>query len=190
MGITLGKIASAVFSRLFAFLFVANLDDINRYALWLIVFKYVCYKTCFIFYPYALIFSILLLNLVLLADFHVRHPSITSILDPEYLTTLGRIFLTLFIPVPVLIVFALLHLRIWAVALFFNFAITPILLRAIWIINHPDTFFAGDAELLSTIAINSGGMTASLIVGAISTVGALGFLLFNDYALKSLQKLN
>lgn len=31
-------------------------------------------------------------------------------------------------------------------------------------------------------------MTASLLVGVISTVGALGFLLFNDFALKSAQK--
>ena len=130
-----------MFSGLFAFLFIVNLDDIDRYALWIIVFKYECYTTCFIFYssiiifgfffkdsardarlyPYALIISILLLNLALLADFHVRHPPITFILNPEYLTTLGRRFLTLFIPVPVLIVFALLHLRIWAAALFFTF---------------------------------------------------------------------
>ena len=206
--IRLGKIASAVFSGLFAFLFIANLDDIDRYPLWLIVFKYACYTTCFVFYfsiivfgfffkdptrdarlyPYALIISILLLNLALLADFHVRHPPITFIVEPEYLTTLGRRFLTLFIPVPVLIVFALLHLRIWAAALFFTFAITPILMRAVWIINHPDTFFARDAELLNANAINVSGMTASLIVGVISTVGALGLLLFNDYALKSAQK--
>lgn len=81
-------------------------------------------------YPYALLISILLLNLALLADFHVRHPPITFIVDSEYFTTLGRRFLTLFIPVPVLIVFALLHLRIWAAALFFTFAITPLLVRA------------------------------------------------------------
>ena len=63
-------------------------------------------------YPYALLISILLLNLALLADFHVRHPPIAFIVDSEYFTTLGRRFLTLFIPVPVLIVLALLHLRI------------------------------------------------------------------------------
>ena len=204
----LGKVASAVFAGLFAFLFIVNLDDIDRYNLWLIVFKYACYTTCFIFYfsilvfgfllkdpardarlyPYALIISIFLLNLALLADFHVRHPPLTFIFNPEYLTTLGRRFLTLFIPVPVLIVFALLHLRIWAAALFFTFAITPILVRAVWIINHPDTFFARGAELISANAINLGGMTASLIVLVISTLGALGLLIFNDYALKSVQK--
>ena len=146
----LGKIASVVFAGLFAFLFVANLDNFDRYALWLMVFKYFCYTTCFIFYlsivlsgfflkdsardarlyPYALLISILLLNLALFADFHARHPPINFIVDSEYFTTLGRRFLTLFIPVPVLIVFALLHLRIWAAALFFTFAITPLLVRA------------------------------------------------------------
>ena len=204
----LGKIASVVFAGLFAFLFVANLDNFDRYALWLMVFKYFCYTTCFIFYlsivlsgfflkdsardarlyPYALLISILLLNLALLADFHVRHPPITFIVDSEYFTTLGRRFLTLFIPVPVLIVFALLHLRIWAAALFFTFAITPLLVRAGWIINHPDTFFARGAELINANAINLSGMTSSLIIGVVSTVGALGLLLFNDYALKSAQK--
>ena len=33
----LGKIASVVFAGLFAFLFVVNLDNFDRYALWLIV---------------------------------------------------------------------------------------------------------------------------------------------------------
>lgn len=108
--------------------------------------------------------------------------------DPEYLTTSVRRFLTLFIPVPLVVVFALLRLRIWAAALFFTFAITPILIRAIRLVNHPDTFFARDAELLSANAINLSGMTASLIVGVISTVGAFGLLLFNDYTLKSAQK--
>jgi hypothetical protein len=125
-------------------------------------------------YPYALLISILLLNLALLADFHVRHPPITFIVGSEYFTTLGRRFLTLFIPVPVLIVFALLHLRIWAAALFFTFAITPLLVRAGWIINHPDTFFASGAELINANAINLSGMTSSLIIGVVSTVGALG----------------
>jgi hypothetical protein len=45
----LGKIASVVFAGLFAFLFVVNLDNFDRYALGLIVFKYFCYTTCFIF---------------------------------------------------------------------------------------------------------------------------------------------
>ena len=81
----LGKIASDVFAGLFAFLFVVNLDNFDRYALWLMVFKYFCYTTCFIFYlsivlsgfflkdsarearlyPYALLISIWLLNLAL-----------------------------------------------------------------------------------------------------------------------------
>ena len=99
-----------------------------------------------------------------------------------------RRFLTLFIPIPVLIVFALLHLRIWAAALFFTFAITPILIQAIRVVNHPDTFFARDAELTSANAINLSDMTASLIVGVISTFGAFGLLFFNDYNLKSAQK--
>jgi hypothetical protein len=82
-------------------------------------------------YPYELLISILLLNLALLADFHVRHPPINSIDDLQYFTTLGRRFLTLFIPVPVLIVFALLHLRIWAASLFFVFAIIPLLVGVV-----------------------------------------------------------
>ncbi len=208
MGITIGKIASAVFEGLFGFLFIANLDDLDRYALWLIVFKYACYTTCFIFYfsiivfvfffkdppqdarlyPYAVIISILLRNLALLADFHVRHPTISVIFNPGYLTILQRRFLTLFISVAVLIVFALLYLRIWAAALFCTFAITPILMLTVWIIDHPDTFFARDAELISANAINLAGMTASLIVGVISTVSALGLLLFTDYALESARK--
>ena len=62
------------------------------------------------------------------------------------------------------------------------------MVRAVWIITHPDTFFTRSAELINANAIKLGGMTSSLIIGVSSTVGALGLLLFNDYTLNSKQK--
>jgi hypothetical protein len=64
----LGKIASVVFTGLFAFLFIVHWDDFDRCALWHLVFKYACYTFTFIFYLSIVPFDFSLKKLLEILD--------------------------------------------------------------------------------------------------------------------------
>ena len=158
----LGKIASVVFSGLFVFLLISNLKNFGRDDWWHLTIDYSTYVSGFIFYsvilsswlffknpqreakyyPFALLISILLLNWLFFINFHLMTPPITEVTDPRYFETLGRRLYYIFVPMPLILMFALLHLRVWAVILFLLLAISPQLLKLFWVINHPRTFYA------------------------------------------------
>ena len=158
----LGKVASVVFTGLFLFLVIKNLEDFAEDEWWHLAFDYTAYTAGFLFYssifvywvffknpkaeakyyPFALLISIVLINYFLIVNFHLTHPPIIQPEDPRYLESLGRQFYYTFLPLPIILVFALLHLRIWAVLLFMALSIAPNLLKAIWIIQHPITSLA------------------------------------------------
>ena len=206
----LGKVASVVFTGLFSFLVISNLGDFAEDEWWHLAFDYSAYIAGFLFYsfvlvywvffknpkaeasfyPVALLISIVLINYVMFVDFHLTHPPVTQPEDPKYLESLGRQFYYAFLPLPVILVFALLHVRVWAVLLFMVLSITPNLLKAIWIIQHPNTTLVRGIENLNDSSLIDAGFLGGIgIISTLAIVTTIGLLFFNNYALKAAQKI-
>ena len=117
-------------------------------------------------------------------------PPITEVTDPRYFETLGRRFYYIFVPMPLILVFALLHLRIWAVILFLLLAISPQLLKAFWVINHPTTFFASNLQDLNNAsAVDPGFIRFNAVVCSVAICAMFGLLFFNNYAIAAAQRI-
>ena len=206
----LGKIASVVFSGLFVFLLISNLKNFGRDDWWHLTIDYSTYVSGFIFYsvilsswlffknpqreakyyPFALLISILLLNWVFFINFHLMTPPITEVTDPRYFETLGRRLYYIFVPMPLILMFALLHLRVWAVILFLLLAISPQLLKLFWVINHPRTFYASNLQdLNNAAALDAGFIWFNAVVCIVALCAMFGLLFFNNYALKTAQRI-
>jgi class 3 adenylate cyclase len=206
----LGKIASVVFSGLFVFLLISNLKNFGRDDWWHLTIDYSTYVSGFIFYsvifsswlffknpqreakyyPFALLISILLLNWLFFINFHLMTPPITEVTDPRYFETLGRRLYYIFVPMPLILMFALLHLRVWAVILFLLLAISPQLLKLFWVINHPRTFYASNLQdLNNAAALDAGFIWFNAVVCIVALCAMFGLLFFNNYALKTAQRI-
>ena len=206
----LGKIASVVFSGLFVFLLISNLKNFGRDDWWHLTIDYSTYVSGFIFYsvilsswlffknpqreakyyPFALLISILLLNWVFFINFHLMTPPITEVTDPRYFETLGRRLYYIFVPMPLILMFALLHLRVWAVILFLLLAISPQLLKLFWVINHPRTFYASNLQdWNNAVALDAGFIWFNAVVCIVALCAMFGLLFFNNYALKTAQRI-
>ena len=206
----LGKVASVVFTGLFSFLVISNLEDFTEDEWWHLAFDYSAYTAGFLFYsslivywiffknpkaeakyyPIALLISIVLINYAMFVDFHLMHPPVTQTEDPKYLESLGRQFYYTFMPLPIILVFALLHLRVWAVLLFMALSITPNFLKAIWIIQHPNTTLARGMENLSHPSVIDAGFLGGMgVISSLAVVATIGLLFFNNYALGMAQKI-
>ena len=206
----LGKIASVVFSGLFVFLLISNLKNFGRDDWWHLTIDYSTYVSGFIFYsvilsswlffknpqreakyyPFALLISILLLNWLFFINFHLMTPPITEVTDPRYFETLGRRLYYIFVPMPLILMFALLHLRVWAVILFLLLAISPQLLKLFWVINHPTTFYASNLQdLNNAAALDAGFIWFNAVVCIVALCAMFGLLFFNNYALKTAQRI-
>ena len=110
---------------------------------------------------------------------------------PSYFEALGRRFYYIFVPMPLILVFALLHLRIWAVILFLLLAISPQLLKAFWVINHPTTFFASNLQDLNNAsAVDPGFIRFNAVVCSIAICAMFGLLFFNNYAIAAAQRID
>ena len=206
----LGKVASVVFTGLFLFLVIKNLEDFAEDEWWHLAFDYTAYTAGFLFYssifvywvffknpkaeakyyPYALLISIVLINYFMFVNFHLTHPPIIQPEDPKYLESLGRQFYYTFLPLPIILVFALLHLRVWAVLLFMALSITPNLLKAIWIIQHPNTTLSRGIENLSHPSVIDAGFLGGMgVILSIAVVATIGLVFFNNYALGMAKKI-
>ncbi len=206
----LGKIASVVFSGLFVFLLISNLKNFGRDDWWHLTIDYSTYVSGFIFYsvilsswlffknpqreakyyPFALLISILLLNWVFFINFHLMTPPITEVTDPRYFETLGRRLYYIFVPMPLILMFALLHLRVWAVILFLLLAISPQILKLFWVINHSRTFYASNLQdLNNAAALDAGFIWFNAVVCIVALCAMFGLLFFNNYALKTAQRI-
>lgn len=206
----LGKIASVVFSGLFVFLLISNLKNFGRDDWWHLTIDYSTYVSGFIFYsvilsswlffknpqreakyyPFALLISILLLNWLFFINFHLMTPPITEVTDPRYFETLGRRLYYIFVPMPLILMFALLHLRVWAVILFLLLAISPQLLKLFWVINHPRTFYASNLQdWNNAAALDAGFIWFNAVVCIVALCAMFGLLFFNNYALKTAQRI-
>ena len=206
----LGKIASVVFSGLFVFLLISNLKNFGRDDWWHLTIDYSTYVSGFIFYsvilsswlffknpqreakyyPFALLISILLLNWLFFINFHLMTPPITEVTDPRYFETLGRRLYYIFVPMPLILMFALLHLRVWAVILFLLLAISPQLLKLFWVINHSRTFYASNLQdLNNAAALDAGFIWFNAVVCIVALCAMFGLLFFNNYALKTAQRI-
>ncbi len=206
----LGKIASFVFTGMFVFLLIRNLENFARDEWWHLAIDYGTYVAGFIFYfsilcswlffknpqreakyyPLALLISILLINWTFFINFHLMSPPITEVTDPKFFETLGRKFYYIFVPMPLFLIFALLHLRIWAVVLFLLLAISPQLLKAFWVISHPTTFFASNLQDLNNAsAVDPGFIWFNAVVCSIAICAMFGLLFFNNYAIAAAQRI-
>ncbi len=205
----LGRVASFIFTGLFLWLLLSSLDSFKNNTWWETSFDYFCYSFGFLFYsaiiffsffkkdtardakvyPFALIISIFAINLVMFADFHFTHILDIFLLPIEDFDTIGRSLYYQFVPVPVILIFALFHFRPWAFVLFYVIGILPILVRVFWIIRHPNSYFTGNHALLNdSLALDEGFFAFSVIIITVSSIFACGLIYFYNYALAAAQK--
>ena len=205
----LGRVASIIFTVLFIFLFLNYFVEHSQgerdyfslnfisYCLGFLFYSLILTSWLFYenekrdekFYPIALMMSAITINLAMFADFHFGH--IVAVLTgaEENIKYIGRSLYYQFVPVPVLIIFALFHIRIWAICLFLLLSVSPIIFKINGIISHPSTFFTSSHEQLNNgFAMDESFLGFSIIICAVATVFSLGFLYFFRYALNSVQK--
>tara|TARA_B100000768_G_C11259309_1_gene368024 strand:- start:152 stop:1453 length:1302 start_codon:yes stop_codon:yes gene_type:complete len=206
----LGRVASFVFTGLFGWLLLSNFDSFHKDEWWEISFDYFCYSFGFLFYssviffsffkknpirdakfyPFALLISIFSVNLVMFADFHFMHIIDIFYLPLDHFDALGRSLYYLFVPVPVILIFALFHFRPWAFALFFITGMAPILFRVLWTIQHPSTYFSRDYVILNDgFAMDERFFGFAMIIFTVASIFACGLIYFYNYALAAAQKM-
>ena len=208
-----GKVASMVFSLLFGYLLLSHfkfLIDFDgafetlRHKLRVISF---CFNFLFyssivlawvlfrndhrdrVYYPFALLISVIAINVSIFIDMH--HPLITYFFSnyAEGINIAGRHLYYQMVPFPIIIVFALFHLRVWAVFLFFALAVSPIVYRISLIINHPETFFVHLPKLVGDVyELDRTFWEFSLTICIMAITSAFGLLYFFKYALSAVQK--
>ena len=208
-----GRVASIVFSLLFGYLllshfkFLSDFDgafDTLRNKLRVISFSFnlLFYASILVawivfrndlrdrlYYPFALLISVIAINVSIFIDMH--HPLITHFFSDNAngINIAGRHLYYQMVPFPIIIVFSLFHLRLWAVFLFLALALTPIVYRISLIINHPETFFVRLPKLVGDVyELDKTFWEFSLTICIVAIIAAFALLYFFKYALSAVQK--
>ena len=208
-----GRVASIIFSLLFCYLLLNHFDFLSNFdgtfddltdKMRVISFSFnlVFYSTIVVvwvffrndlrdrrLYPLALLVSVIAVTSSIFIDMH--HPLIKYFFSNQAgsINIAGRHLYYQMVPFPIIIVFSLFHLRVWAVFLFLALAVIPILFRISLIINHPETFFVRLPELVGDVyELDKTFWEFSLTICIVAIISAFGLLYFFKYALSAVQK--